>query len=78
VNRILTLTKREFAETPVFHISPIAGSGYKEGIHTLVSCGAVTVLDSKRYIFTPEVIADRVKNKLLRLYAVTAKRRSLA
>jgi len=75
INRIVCLTTREFAETPVRHISPISGSGYQEGIHTLVGCGPVTVIDGKRYILTPGIILRRIKkmkNKLLGLHLIAA------
>jgi hypothetical protein len=74
INRILRLTTTEFDETTVSHISPIAGSSYKDGIHTLVSCGSITVIDSKRYILSPWTVLDRMKNKFLRLCTVTQKR----
>jgi hypothetical protein len=76
INRILRLTTQEFVETTVRHLGPIAGSRYKEGIHTLVGCGPLTVIDGKRYIFTPGVILrrmKRMKNKLVRLCAATVR-----
>jgi hypothetical protein len=75
INEITCLTTHQFAETPVRHIAPISGSRYREGIHTLVGCGSVTVVDGKRYILTLGIILrplKKIRNRLLQLCTVTA------
>lgn len=67
INKILRLTTAEFAEVPVAHIAPIRQNPYKDGIHTLVGCGSLTVIDGKRYVLTPWIALSRLKNKLLRV-----------
>ena len=49
LNRINKLTPEEFAEESVREISPIAP--YSDGVHTLSSCGEMTLIDGKRVVF---------------------------
>jgi hypothetical protein len=74
INKILSLTEAEFAEIPVSHIPPIRRSSYRNGIHTLVSCGSISVIDGKRYVLTPGIALGRLKKKLLRLGLAAAGR----
>jgi hypothetical protein len=48
LNRINKLTPEEFAEESVREISPIAP--YSDGVHTLSSCGEMTLIDGKRVV----------------------------
>jgi len=64
INRVNRLTIHEFAEEPVAHIGPIQSSPYRRGIHTLVGCENLTVLDGNRLIFAPGLIWHRVKHKI--------------
>jgi hypothetical protein len=63
INRVNRLTILEFAEEPVAHIRPIQSSPYRRGIHTLVGCENITVLDGNRLLFAPGLIWHRVKYK---------------
>jgi len=48
LNRINKLTPEEFVEEAVREISPIAP--YSDGVHTLSSCGEMTLIDGKRAV----------------------------
>ena len=51
INRVTSLTTREFREEPVARVEPPAGSPYPAGLHTLSSLGDWTLIDGKRFTF---------------------------
>jgi len=61
LNRINKLTPEEFAEESVREISPIAP--YSDGVHTLSSCGEMTLIDGKRVVFKSPFRAIRCGRK---------------
>jgi hypothetical protein len=61
LNRINKLTPEEFAEESVREISPIAP--YSDGVHTLSSCGEMTLIDGKRVVIKSPFRAIRCGRK---------------
>lgn len=51
IHRIDQLTTTQFEETPVKTISPNPDGPYPAGLHTLATCGPVTLVDGKRKVF---------------------------
>jgi hypothetical protein len=61
LNRINKLTPEEFAEESVREICPIAP--YSDGVHTLSSCGEMTLIDGKRVVIKSPFRAIRCGRK---------------
>jgi hypothetical protein len=61
LNRINKLTPEEFAEESVREICPIAP--YSDGVHTLSSCGEMTLIDGKRVVIKSPFRAMRCGRK---------------
>jgi hypothetical protein len=61
LNRINKLTPEEFAEELVREICPIAP--YSDGVHTLSSCGEMTLIDGKRVVIKSPFRAIRCGRK---------------
>ena len=51
VNRIVRLTTTEFREERVATVQPFRDGPHRQGIHTLASVGARTLVDGKRFAF---------------------------
>jgi hypothetical protein len=62
LNRVNKLTPEEFVEEAVREISPIAP--YSDGVHTLSSCGEMTLIDGKRVVIRSPLRAISVAKKL--------------
>lgn len=64
IQKILTLSPIEFAETTVNVIGPDPRSGYPHGIHTISHIDGYFVLDSKRYTFYKSSFIHQIKRRL--------------
>ncbi len=64
INCVDVLSRSEFAEHPVREIFPPRGTKYSEGIHTLSSFGAWTLIDAKLSSWKPSVTLHRFINRL--------------
>jgi hypothetical protein len=53
INRVVTLTPTAFHEVPAAIISPDPTGPYPSGLHTLSQVGDMTLIDAKRFIFSP-------------------------
>jgi hypothetical protein len=53
INRIETLTPTAFHEVPAATVPPDRAGPYPAGLHTLSQVGGITLIDSKRVIFSP-------------------------
>ncbi len=60
-NRVVQLTPDNFEEESFRRIDPVADSAYNCGIHTIASCGSVTVVDGLRYTFLAREAARLTK-----------------
>ena len=64
VNRVDVLTTRSFAERPVTAIEPQRGSPYQNGLHTLSSAGANTLVDGNSRRLTLGTLRQNVARRL--------------
>lgn len=60
LNRIRTLTTKEFDEEPVKRLAPDPRGPYRDGLHTLSAAGGLTLIDSKRESIYFKVFMIRV------------------
>ena len=51
INRVRTLTTKEFEEEPVRAVEPFRRGGYRDGVHTLSAFGKFTLVDGLRLVF---------------------------
>jgi hypothetical protein len=80
INRIVTLTPTEFAETAIGRIGPATDGSYADGVHTICPLGNTTIVDGKRfaidlragYLKTKQTLARRRTAKLRRGQTMTA------
>jgi len=63
INKVITLTPDEFDEFPVNYVSPIPGTLYSKGLHTISSVGNYTLIDGKRFHFNWYHCIHRFRNK---------------
>jgi hypothetical protein len=66
VNRVDVLTTREFAECPVTAVEPQRGSAYPNGLHTLSSAGANTLVDGNSRRLTLGTLREAAERRLPR------------
>jgi hypothetical protein len=66
-NRVLILTRDQFAEEPVTVLNPFGESPFPDGIHTIAAAGPVTFVDGKRYVFVPAEFARMLRRRLQRI-----------
>jgi hypothetical protein len=52
INRVLTLTPEDFAETPVARLAPDPSGPFPHGLHTLAPAGRLTLVDGKRHVLS--------------------------
>lgn len=60
INRIVALTHYTFEECPVREVRPLSASPFPAGLHTLSAFGAWTLIDAKRDIVVPSVVARKL------------------
>lgn len=53
INRVTELTCTAFSEEPAVIIEPDGKGPYRHGIHTISAAGEITLVDGKRYVFSP-------------------------
>ena len=68
INEITRLTPTHFQERAVASVRPIPRSGYEFGLHTLSSLGDMTLIDSKRRIFTGGGLREKIDSVLARIF----------
>ncbi|HZO24249.1 MAG TPA: hypothetical protein VFB37_17285 [Steroidobacteraceae bacterium] len=76
INHVLALTPTAFQEVVVATVEPAATGLFREGIHTLSSVGAITLIDGKRTLFVPEEFQRNARHFLrqaLRRLGVSSK-----
>jgi hypothetical protein len=66
INWITRLSLDGFDEVTVQRIRPRAGWPYPDGIHTLDSCGGLSVIDAKRHVWPVSLILRRLWRKITR------------
>ena len=64
INRIMTLSTTDFEEETVARLTPDGRSRYGAGLHTLSAMGDKTIIDGKRYAFTPGRIVKKIRKHL--------------
>ncbi len=69
LNKVLRLTPAEFEEIPAVTLQPYAKSPYPDGLHTISSAGAVTLVDSKRMVLIRSAIKQSLKETILERWA---------
>lgn len=67
INEIMELSPTTFRERPVASVKPLMRSGYAHGIHTLSSFGEMTLIDSKRRLFTGRGLREKIASTLGRV-----------
>lgn len=65
--RIDELTPSRFSETQIAHIEPVGNGDFDDGIHTLSTNGAVTLIDGRRDIFIPAAFRREFRARARRL-----------
>jgi hypothetical protein len=60
---VLALSSTEFAEEIVSRIRPQKDGLYPDGLHTISSVGGMTLLDGKRYVFSPAALKVALAQK---------------
>lgn len=68
LNKVIVLTTTQFQEEMVAVIEPDSQGSYPVGIHTLSGVGGVTLVDGKRWAFSPGLAALKVLRKLLQFF----------
>jgi hypothetical protein len=61
ISRVLRLTPDEFAEELVTSVEPYRDGPYPDGLHTLSTCGARTLIDGKRRAYVGSEIRRRFR-----------------
>ena len=61
LHRITRLTPTDFAEEEISIIAPDARGPYPHGLHTLTTMGNSTIIDGKRFVFSPFGIITRIR-----------------
>ena len=69
IYRIRKLTATEFEEEPVRSLVPDPDGPCPDGLHTLSAWGERTLIDGKRYVFSPSVVWWKVRRRLGRTAA---------
>jgi hypothetical protein len=67
LNRVVTLTTEAFVEETYRVLGPNSDY-YVDGIHTIADAGDFTLIDGKRWLYGPGVLACRVIAKLFKIY----------
>jgi hypothetical protein len=67
LNRIETLTDREFKEQPVAVIEPYRKGPYPDGVHTVSAVGNLTFVDGKRYVLVRSAFSDAFSRRVAKL-----------
>jgi len=73
INRVLTLTPREFREEPCVAVDPDRAGPYPSGLHTLSQVGEATLIDGKRFIFVPAEFRRVLRKKLSSAFRISRK-----
>jgi hypothetical protein len=68
INEIMELSPTAFHERPVASVRPLSGSGYEFGLHTLSRFGDMTLIDSKRRLFTGRGLREKTSSILKRMF----------
>ena len=63
INRVLKLTPTEFEEEIVTRIRPQKDGIYPDGLHTISSAGGITLIDGKRFMFSPVALKVALAKK---------------
>jgi hypothetical protein len=64
VNKVLKLSSSEFDELPVGFVTPVAGSKYNNGLHTVSGVGEYSLIDGKHYRFNRHFFMRQLRSKL--------------
>ena len=67
INRVLSLTPREFREETVTWIQPASDGPYPHGTHTLAAWGDRTLVDGKRQVFIPSASIRYLGEKMAKI-----------
>jgi hypothetical protein len=73
INRVLTLTPREFREEALVAVDPDRAGPYPSGLHTLSQVGEATLIDGKRFIFVPAEFRRVLLKKLASAFKISRK-----
>jgi hypothetical protein len=68
INEVTMLSPTRFQERVVASVKPNAKSGYGVGLHTLSRFGDVTLIDSKRRVFTGRGLRDKCTSVFSRVF----------
>ncbi len=68
LNRVKRLSPTEFEEEPVAVVEPFRKSPYRYGVHTLSTCGPLTLVDGLRVTFEQSEFARALERHRLELY----------
>jgi hypothetical protein len=64
ITEITTLTPDAFAERIVCRLAPDRASRFPHGLHTISADGDRCLVDGKRLVFDPLVVAGKIKRRL--------------
>lgn len=60
LNRVVTLTPTEFEEEGAAFVDPFSNAPFPDGLHTLSAVGDITLIDSKRTVFSRSAMKHTV------------------
>lgn len=64
INRMVELTEARFTEVPVGVVEPDRAGTYPAGLHTISAIGDRTLLDSRRFVFSPDAFRRRLADRM--------------